>query len=78
MLVSMSFTASLPFFNSSAGMLSFPADFPFFNDRTAVSTSSRRIGKSSAFDDSFLARTLGSPLVFFVLNGVDFYLPLLC
>ena len=90
-----SITASPPFFNSSAGMLSFPAAFTFFNDLTAVSTSSRRIGKSSSFDNSCLARTLGSPLVwklyssvddvffsseafpFFVLNGVDFYLPLL-
>ena len=63
MLVRMSITASPPFFNNSAGMLSFPAAFPFFNDLTTVSTSSRIIGKSSSFDDSCLARTLVSPLV---------------
>ena len=63
MLVRMSINASPPFFNNSIGMLSFPAPFPFFNDLTAVSISSRRIEKLSSFDDSCLARTQGSSLV---------------
>ena len=39
---------SPPACTSSAGILSTPADFPFFSDTTAISTSSRRIGRRSA------------------------------
>ena len=40
-------TSSPPAWTSSAGM-STPADFPFFSDRTAASTSLRRMGWSSS------------------------------
>ena len=37
-------TSSPPAWTSSAGMLSTPDDFPFFSERTAASTSLRRMG----------------------------------
>ena len=54
-------TSSPPAWTSSAGMLSTPADFPFFNDRTAASTSLRRMGWSSSVPVWGQFSTNGSP-----------------
>ena len=55
-------TSSVPAWTSPAGMLSTPVDFPFFSDCTAVSTSLRRMGWSSAVCIWGQFSTDGSPL----------------
>ena len=68
----MSVVASPPCWINSPGTLSIPAAFPFFSALMAASTSLRRMGKSSSFDDSGPIRTLGSPRVSW-LNSSEQY-----
>ena len=66
MLVRMSVTVSPPCFIGSVGMLSIPGVLPLFSACIPASTSSRRIGWSSSFTDSWQVRTLGSPLIWWL------------
>ena len=65
-------TSSQPDWTSSAGMLSTPADFPFFNDRTAASTSLRRMGWSSSVSVWGQVSTDGAALALYLYSSEQY------